>query len=229
MVTIRSLAFTSAARMEQERCTSSLMCTEQAPHWAIPQPYLVPVRPTCSRMTHRSGVSASTSTSRMLPLMLSFAMDVLASRSCASIRSSCRGRGRKDQHEIAGMLRATIPDRRLLHHACVGQVTAKRGEPTALKLFAGWHLRYQPAALSWTQLWQRSCPKARAVRSGRAHPGVLEKIGHLAARIEHPRLHSRGRNTDDFRNLVDRLLMVVNEIDDLPVRRRKLGEALLHD
>jgi hypothetical protein len=29
-------------------------------------------------MTHKSGVSASTSTSRMLPLMLSFAMSVLS-------------------------------------------------------------------------------------------------------------------------------------------------------
>jgi hypothetical protein len=64
--------------MEQERCTSSLMCTEQAPHWAMPQPYFVPVRPTCSRMTHKSGVSASTSTSRTLPLMLSFAMSILS-------------------------------------------------------------------------------------------------------------------------------------------------------
>src|SRR5436190_10657061 len=53
------------------------MCTEQAPHWATPQPYFVPVRPTCSRMTHKSGVSASTSTSRILPLILSFAMSFL--------------------------------------------------------------------------------------------------------------------------------------------------------
>jgi hypothetical protein len=30
----------------QERCTSPLMCTEQAPHCATPQPYLVPVSPT---------------------------------------------------------------------------------------------------------------------------------------------------------------------------------------
>ena len=77
MVTIRSVAFTSPTRIEQERCTSPLMCTEQAPHCATPQPYLVPVRPTCSRMTHSSGVSASTSTSRILPLMLSFAMSFL--------------------------------------------------------------------------------------------------------------------------------------------------------
>src|ERR671934_2065716 len=78
MVMMRSLALTSATRMEQERCTSSLMCTEQAPHCAMPQPYFVPVRPTCSRITHNSGVSGSTSTSRKVPLMLSFAMGILS-------------------------------------------------------------------------------------------------------------------------------------------------------
>jgi hypothetical protein len=45
MVMILSVALTSFTRIEQERCTSPLMCTEHAPHWAMPQPYLVPVRP----------------------------------------------------------------------------------------------------------------------------------------------------------------------------------------
>src|SRR6185295_2657069 len=74
MVTILSVAFTSPTLIEHERMTSPLMCTEQAPHCATPQPYLVPVRPTCSRITHRSGVSGSACTSRDLPLMLSFAI-----------------------------------------------------------------------------------------------------------------------------------------------------------
>src|SRR5947208_2638769 len=74
MVTILSLAFTAESGTEQERCTSPLTCTEQAPHCATPQPYFVPVRPTCSRITHRSGVPASTCTSRTLPLIFSFAM-----------------------------------------------------------------------------------------------------------------------------------------------------------
>src|SRR5262249_48533972 len=87
MVTIGSLAFTSPTRMEQERCTSSLMCTEQAPHGAMPQPYFVPVRPTCSRITHKSGVSGSTSTSRILPLILSFAMSLLLR---VTLRRQCR-------------------------------------------------------------------------------------------------------------------------------------------
>src|SRR5437016_2133914 len=78
MVTILSVALTPPTGRTQERTSSSLMCTEQAPHCATPQPYLVPVRPTCSRITHSSGVSASAVTSRTLPLMLSFAMRILS-------------------------------------------------------------------------------------------------------------------------------------------------------
>src|SRR6266545_1438250 len=77
MVTIRSVAFTPPTGRTQERTSWPLTGTEQAPHCATPQPYLVPVRPTCSRRTHSSGVSASTCTSWTLPLMLSFAMNVL--------------------------------------------------------------------------------------------------------------------------------------------------------
>src|ERR671924_547180 len=55
---------------EHERTASPSMCTVQAPHCAMPQPYLVPVSPTCSRNAQRSGVSASTSTSRAVPLIL---------------------------------------------------------------------------------------------------------------------------------------------------------------
>ena len=41
MVTILSPGLMALTGMEQERRTSPLMCTEQAPHWATPQPYLV--------------------------------------------------------------------------------------------------------------------------------------------------------------------------------------------
>ena len=74
MVTILSPGLRLLTGIEQERWTSPLICTEQAPHCAAPQPYLVPVRPACSRSTHNSGVSSSTVMSRVLPLMLSFAM-----------------------------------------------------------------------------------------------------------------------------------------------------------
>ena len=46
-----------------ERTAAPSTCTVHAPHCAMPQPYLVPVRPTCSRITHSSGVLGSTSTS----------------------------------------------------------------------------------------------------------------------------------------------------------------------
>src|SRR5882672_7582325 len=75
MVTIRSSALIVLTGSEHERRTSPLIWTEHAPHCATPQPYLVPVSPTCSRITHKSGVSASTCTSRTLPFTLSFAMD----------------------------------------------------------------------------------------------------------------------------------------------------------
>ena len=42
-------------RHEQERTGSPSTCTVQAPHAAMPQPYLVPVRPSSSRRTHSSG------------------------------------------------------------------------------------------------------------------------------------------------------------------------------
>ena len=41
---------------EQERVATPSTWTVQAPHWAMPQPYLVPVRPTFSRIAQSSGV-----------------------------------------------------------------------------------------------------------------------------------------------------------------------------
>src|SRR5258708_30010686 len=59
---------------EQERTGSPSRWTVQAPHCAMPQPYLVPVRPTFSRIAHSSGVSGSTSTWKVLPLIVRFAI-----------------------------------------------------------------------------------------------------------------------------------------------------------
>src|SRR4051794_16781419 len=96
MVTILSVGFTSLSRIEHERMTSPLMCTEHAPHCATPQPYFVPVRPTCSRITQSSGVSGSTATSRTLPLMLSLAIGA----SLALGRRYRRGRGVATRSQI---------------------------------------------------------------------------------------------------------------------------------
>src|ERR1700730_2656430 len=45
----------------QDRMASPLRWTVQAPHWAMPQPYLVPVKPRVSRRTQSRGVEGSTS------------------------------------------------------------------------------------------------------------------------------------------------------------------------
>jgi len=43
--------------IEHERTAPTpSMCTVQARHCAMPQPYFVPVRPICSRITHNKGV-----------------------------------------------------------------------------------------------------------------------------------------------------------------------------
>ena len=54
---------------EQERIAMPSIWTVQAPHCAMPQPYLVPVKPIVSRNTQSSGVSGSTSTSCVCPLI----------------------------------------------------------------------------------------------------------------------------------------------------------------
>src|SRR5258706_12223540 len=61
----------AAAGAEQERSGTPLTWTVHAPHWAMPHPYLVPVRPKSSRITQSSGVPGSPSKSRSFPLTLS--------------------------------------------------------------------------------------------------------------------------------------------------------------
>src|SRR5438445_3275979 len=67
----------SLTEMPQERIATPSIWTVQAPHCAMPQPYLVPVSPTFSRIAHNSGVSGSTSTSIVLPLMVRLATVLL--------------------------------------------------------------------------------------------------------------------------------------------------------
>jgi hypothetical protein len=52
------------------------MWTVQAPHCAMPQPYLVPVSPTFSRIAQSSGVSGSTSIVKDFPLIVRFAIAI---------------------------------------------------------------------------------------------------------------------------------------------------------
>src|SRR3984893_18520802 len=74
------LAPTALTGIEQDLVAIPSMWTVQAPHWAMPQPYLVPVRLRVSRRTHSSGVSGSTSTCCACPLMVSRGISVLLDR-----------------------------------------------------------------------------------------------------------------------------------------------------
>jgi hypothetical protein len=56
------LPSTALSGTEHERMAIPSTWTVQAPHWAMPQPYLVPVSPIVSRNTQSSGVSGSTLT-----------------------------------------------------------------------------------------------------------------------------------------------------------------------
>jgi hypothetical protein len=53
----------AATGVWHERTAAPSTSTVQAPHWATPQPYFVPVRPSSSLSTHRSGVSGGELTS----------------------------------------------------------------------------------------------------------------------------------------------------------------------
>src|SRR6185312_7761502 len=60
----------SLSAVWQERTASPLIWTVQAPHRPAPQPNLVPVICSCSRMTQSSGVSLAASTDILRPLIL---------------------------------------------------------------------------------------------------------------------------------------------------------------
>ena len=59
---VTDLPATVDTGMLQERMARPSIITVQAPHWAMPQPNLVPVSLSESRSTHSSGVSGSRST-----------------------------------------------------------------------------------------------------------------------------------------------------------------------
>src|SRR3954466_6828866 len=59
----------SPSEVWQDRTASPLTWTVQAPHRPAPQPNLVPVICSCSRMTQSSGVSLAASTDIFRPLI----------------------------------------------------------------------------------------------------------------------------------------------------------------
>src|SRR6266700_103677 len=67
---VTALPATADAGMLHERVAWPSIRTVQAPHWAMPQPYLVPVSFKESRSTHSNGVSGSTSAVCAIPLTI---------------------------------------------------------------------------------------------------------------------------------------------------------------
>src|SRR5437762_5570342 len=67
-IVVTRLPATAATGSTQVRVATPSRWTVQAPHCAMPQPNLVPVSPSVSRSTQRSGVSGVTSTVSRLPL-----------------------------------------------------------------------------------------------------------------------------------------------------------------
>jgi hypothetical protein len=63
----------------------------------------------------------------------------------------------------------------------------------------------------------------------RRDAGVRHELGQALAGVEHAGLHGRRRHADDGRDLIDRFLVVVNEVDDLAVRRGEALEASAQD
>src|SRR6478735_4438703 len=115
------------------------MWTVQTPQRPIPQPYFVPVNPTCSRITHRSGVSGSTSILYDLPLTVSSIICVFSLAGCCrSVERAFRNARHEpsvresrdvcDRHGMNEALKRYITQRFCLHnvpdppeHLLVGQ------------------------------------------------------------------------------------------------------------
>src|ERR1700730_4956231 len=102
VVTARSR--TALTGSMQERTGLPSICTVQAPHCAMPQPNFVPVKPSTSRRTQSSGMSAGASNAFCSPLIVRV-MAIRTSNSPDSAR--CEARERIDRSS-GGLYRAPI-------------------------------------------------------------------------------------------------------------------------
>src|SRR6185295_7741426 len=73
------LPLTAEIGVWQARTTCPSTCTVQAPHSAMPQPYLVPVSPSSSRRAHSSGVSSGRLTLYRRPFTVTEVIAILLS------------------------------------------------------------------------------------------------------------------------------------------------------
>src|SRR2546425_849305 len=80
-IVVTRLPAAAEAGVTHERTAAPSRWTVQAPQSAMPHPYLVPVRPSVSRITQSSGVSGGTSTCCFRPLTVNAIMETSWPRS----------------------------------------------------------------------------------------------------------------------------------------------------
>src|SRR5262249_2420351 len=116
-----------------EKARLPSMCTMQAPHRPVPQPNLVPVSLSSSRMTHRSGVAGGASEFWDLPLTLNWT-DILdlPVRICVFRRrhgGTCIGM-RVRAHRWSALEASLDLRRALSKHERVHAISDRPGRPT---------------------------------------------------------------------------------------------------
>ena len=79
IVRISAPSWTRFIFVIQDLISLPFMMTEQAPHCPLPHPILVPVRPSCSRITSASEASGSATTILLIPLRFTFLLIIPAS------------------------------------------------------------------------------------------------------------------------------------------------------
>src|SRR4051812_37192287 len=89
----------------------------------MPQPYFVPVMPSCSRITHSSGVSGSTSTVWTVPLTLSLAIRLLLAK--GGLLRPCAA-------DCSGAVEPRLSNSREIGHHPAGSAPAPVSPHTAL-------------------------------------------------------------------------------------------------
>src|SRR5258708_4243319 len=162
------LPATAATGIEQDRVGTPSIWTVQAPHCAMPQPNLVPVRPMVSRSTHRSGVDSSTSTLWDWPLMDS---EIILNPPIPSLIDEAKNIGRGPGR---GSLEGTRPraGHHSLSHSGMGNRKRATGPVRTGRIAVTFVDQYLSLAM---RAGREACAGGRVLRFGR-------KIGLDAAR-----------------------------------------------
>src|SRR5262245_58962149 len=130
MVTM-SVVSTALTGSTHERVARPLICTVQAPHCAIPQPYFVPVRPMVSRRTHSSGVPGSASTWYDRPFTCTVNTALSFSKAPEARKGQIWGYSLSSlDHSSTGLVPRLISrDGRVIGHGCCLSAEHSRSSP----------------------------------------------------------------------------------------------------